>query len=72
MTSTPQDDQAIHSSVSSEQAFTQTVRVFKDLEAEGITNFQIFNALADLFYKRGRSDLSELMAEAAYRCFEQE
>jgi hypothetical protein len=62
----------VDASVSAEQAFTSTVRAFKELEAAGISNFQIFNALADLFYKRGRPDVSELMSEAAYRCFQRE
>ena len=58
--------------MSAEQAYTIAVREFKSLEAQGITDFQIFNSLADLFHKRGRPDVSELMAEAAYRCFERE
>ncbi|MBD2091642.1 hypothetical protein H6F67_17505 [Microcoleus sp. FACHB-1515] len=63
---------SIESSMSAEQAYTITVREFKSLEAQGITDFQIFNSLADLFHKRGRPDISELMAEAAYRCFDRD
>lgn len=72
MTSNQPSESSIGSSMSAEQAYTITLREFKALEAQGITDFQIFNSLADLFHKRGRPDLSELMAEAAYRCFERE
>jgi hypothetical protein len=68
----PAPDLPLGSPLSAEQAYTSAQQRFKDLEAQGITDFQIFNALADLFHKRGRPDISELMAEAAYRCFERE
>jgi hypothetical protein len=45
--------------------------VFTELETE-ISDFEIFNALADLFYERGQGDVSELLSEAAYRCFSRE
>ncbi|MBE9179067.1 hypothetical protein IQ268_10890 [Oculatella sp. LEGE 06141] len=59
-------------SVPAREAFVSTRKAFTDLEAAGITDFQIFNALADLFHERKMPDVSELMAEAAYRCFERE
>ena len=60
------------SHLSTKQAFLATRRAFKELEAKGASNFDIFNALADLFYERGEPEVSELMAEAAYKCFQKE
>jgi hypothetical protein len=56
---------------SGKQAFLATRKVFTELETE-ISDFEIFNALADLFYERGQGDVSELLSEAAYRCFSRE
>lgn len=58
--------------LSAKQAFIATRRAFQDLEASGASQFDIFNALADLFYERGESEISELMAEAAYRLFQKQ
>lgn len=63
---------ATDSQLSTKQAFLATRRAFQDLEAKGASNFDFFNALADLFYERGESEISELMAEAAYKCFQKE
>jgi len=60
------------SSVSTQEAFVATQRAFTDLEAMGISDFDIFNALADFFYKRKEPEISRLMAEAAYQCFQRE
>lgn len=57
-------------SISQSEAFTATKKTFTDLEARGISDFDIFNALADLFYSRGDSEISQLMADAAYKCFQ--
>lgn len=57
-------------SISQSEAFTVTKKTFTDLEARGISNFDIFNALADLFYGRGDPEISQLMADAAYKCFQ--
>lgn len=59
-------------SLSTKQAFLATRRAFNELEAQGASNFDIFNALSDLFYERGEPEVSELMAEAAYKCFQKE
>jgi hypothetical protein len=59
-------------SVAAMEAFTTTRKVFTELEAAGISDFQIFNALSDLFHQRGEPEISELMAEAAYRCFQKD
>lgn len=59
-------------SVSAKQTFIATRRAFTDLEAMGASDFDIFNALSDLFYQRNRPDISELMAEAAYRIYQSE
>ena len=60
------------SQLSAKQAFIATRRAFQDLEASGASQFDIFNALSDLFYERGESEISELMAEAAYRLFQKQ
>ena len=56
---------------SGKEAFLATRKAFTELEAE-VSDFEIFNALADLFYERGQGDISELLSEAAYRCFSRE
>jgi len=53
------------------QAFAATQEAFKDLEAQGASDFAIFNGLADLFHQRNQSKVSELLAEAAYECYQQ-
>ena len=58
--------------LSAKRAFIVTRRAFQDLEAAGASQFDIFNALADLFYERGEPEISELMAEAAYRVFQKQ
>lgn len=63
---------ALGSPASAMEAFAKTRRVFKELEAIGVSEFQMFNALADLYYERGQPEISELMAEAAYKCFQRE
>lgn len=60
------------SGVSDREAFIRSRKMFQDLEAIGVSHFQIFNALAGLFYERGQTDVSKLMAEAAYQCFQRE
>lgn len=60
-----------YSPLSARQAFIATRRAFQDLEADGASQFDIFNALAGLFDERGEPEISELMAEAAYRVFQQ-
>lgn len=54
---------------SDRRGFLETQRAFADLEGQGISDFNIFNALADLYHQRGESEVSRLMAEAAYQCF---
>ncbi|MGF1479129.1 MAG: hypothetical protein ACFB4I_06525 [Cyanophyceae cyanobacterium] len=66
----PGCDEQAQFQLSTKQAFIATRRAFEELEAQGATNFDIFNALADLFYKRGEPEISALMAEAAYRFFQ--
>lgn len=56
---------------SGKEAFLATRKAFTELETE-ISDFEIFNALADLFYERGQGDVSELLSEVAYRCFSRE
>lgn len=58
--------------LSTQEAFGATRKAFTDLEAMGISDFDIFNALADFFYQRQESEISRLMAEAAYQCFRRE
>jgi len=60
------------SPVSTPEAFVATHRAFTDLQAMGISDFDIFNALADFFYKRKEHEISRLMAEAAYQCFQRD
>jgi hypothetical protein len=56
---------------SGKNAFLATRKAFSELETE-VSDFEIFNALADLFYERGQGDISELLSEVAYRCFSRE
>lgn len=65
-----QEETAKPLKVSDREAFSQAIKMFEELEAMGASDFQIFNGLADLFHTRGQSDVSELMAEAAYKCFQ--
>ncbi len=58
--------------VSDRQAFLKTQDSFKKLEADGITRFQMFNALADLFNREQLPELSSLMADAAYQCYQED
>lgn len=53
------------------QAFAATQKAFKNLEAQGASDFAIFNSLAELFHQRDRAKVSELLAEAAYECYQQ-
>lgn len=57
--------------VPDKQAFLETQDAFQRLEADGITRFQMFNALADLFNREQQPELSKLMADAAYKCYQQ-
>ncbi|MBZ8182383.1 MAG: hypothetical protein SAL07_14790 [Oscillatoria sp. PMC 1051.18] len=59
-----------NSPLSERQAWLETRRAILDLEAKGISDFVIFNALADLFHQRGEAEISHLLSEAAYRCYE--
>jgi len=76
MTESSQDGQnsavSAGSPVSTQEAFVATRKAFTDLQAMGISDFDIFNALADFFYKRKEPEISRLMAEAAYQCFRRE
>ncbi len=76
MTESGQDEQnsavIAEAPVSTQEAFVATHRAFTDLQAMGISDFDIFNALADFFYKRKEPEISRLMAEAAYQCFQRE
>jgi hypothetical protein len=58
--------------VSDKLAFARTQREIQNLEADGITYFQMFNAMADLFHQEKQPELSRLMAEAAYHCYQQD
>jgi hypothetical protein len=58
--------------ISAKHTFIATRRAFTELEAMGASDFDIFNALSDLFYQRNRPEISELMAEAAYRIYQSE
>ena len=51
---------------------SETRKAFLQLEAMDISDFEIFNALASLFYERGDEETSGLLAEAAYKCFQKE
>lgn len=53
------------------QAFAATQEAFKSLEAQGASDFAIFNGLAELFHQRDKAKVSELLAEAAYECYQQ-
>ncbi|WP_346290548.1 hypothetical protein [Sphaerothrix gracilis] len=57
--------------LSDRRAFAETQRTVIQLEGTGVSDFQFFNALADLYHRRGRSELSAMMAEAAYHCYQQ-
>ncbi|PSP19427.1 MAG: hypothetical protein BRC58_01240 [Cyanobacteria bacterium QS_8_64_29] len=59
-------------SVSERDGMRMAQAAFRDLEGRGISAFEIFNALADLYHQRGDPELSQLMAEAAYRCFQRD
>jgi hypothetical protein len=63
-------DQVTGTTISQAEAFAATKRAFTDLEAMGVSGFDIFNALADLFYSRGESEISQLLADTAYQCFQ--
>jgi hypothetical protein len=52
------------------QTVLATQKAFEELEAIGASDINIFNALANLFYERGELELSVLMVEAAYQCFQ--
>lgn len=56
--------------ISQKEAFAATREAFRDLEAAGASDFDIFNALADLFYSRGDAEISQLLADVAYKCFQ--
>ena len=60
------------SPLSTQEAFVATWRAYQDLEAMGISDFDIFNALADFFYRKQEPEISRLMAEAAYLCFQRD
>jgi len=60
---------ATRTQLSTQEAFGATRKAFTDLEAMGISDFDIFNALADFFYQRREPEISRLMAEAAYQSF---
>lgn len=60
------------SPLSTQEAFVATWRAYQDLEAMGISDFDIFNALADRFYRKNEPEISRLMAEAAYLCFQRD
>lgn len=60
------------SPLSTPEAFVATWRAYQDLEAMGISDFDIFNALADHFYRKDEPEISRLMAEAAYQCFQRD
>ncbi|MFE4104702.1 hypothetical protein [Almyronema epifaneia] len=62
---------ASQNGLSDRQAFAATQRAVLQLEGSGVSDFQFFNALADFYHRRGQSDLSALMAEAAYHCYQQ-
>ncbi|MEC4991755.1 MAG: hypothetical protein SAJ37_23715 [Oscillatoria sp. PMC 1068.18] len=59
-----------NSVLSERQSWIETRRAILDLEAKGISDFVIFNALAELFYQRGEAEISQLLSEAAYRCYD--
>lgn len=63
-------DRVMGTTISQSEAFTAAKKAFTDLEAMGISDFDIFNALADLFYSRGESEISQLLADTAYKCFQ--
>jgi hypothetical protein len=51
------------------EAFVSTRRAFRELEAMGVSEFQFFNALADLYHEKREPEISALLAEAAYKVF---
>ncbi len=63
-------DQVTGTTISQAEAFAATRKAFTDLEAMGASDFDIFNALADLFYSRGEAEISQLLADTAYKCFQ--
>ncbi|PSP03278.1 MAG: hypothetical protein BRC51_10355 [Cyanobacteria bacterium SW_12_48_29] len=63
---------ASNSQLSANERVMATRRAFLELEGSGISDFEIFNALADLYYQRGEAEISQLMAEAAYKCFQRD
>lgn len=67
----PQSDNQDYQKLTERQAFAATQTAFKNLEAQGASDFAIFNGLAELFHQRNQGKVSELLAEAAYECYRQ-
>jgi hypothetical protein len=68
---TPQINRDNQKILTDRQTFAAVQNAFKELEAQGASDFAIFNGLAELFYQRDCAEVSELLAEAAYHCYQQ-
>lgn len=61
-----------NSYLSARQTFVETRRFIQKMEGMGASDFDIFNALSSFFHERGETEISSLMAEAAYHCYQKE